>query len=245
MRVPVIRGVIDRRVLVNFRVEPSALAAVLPEPLRPKLVGGYGIGGICLIRLRDIRPRYFPSAFGISSENAAHRIAVQWDRDHDAVFIPRRDTSSWFNTLLGGRIFPGVHHRSRFYVTEDHPNYSIRIVDPAEAPILQIRASAVESLPSSTVFSSLADASSFFEAGSLGFSPSRQPDTLDALELRTHTWKMEPLSVTSVSSSFFGDPSRFPLGTVQFDSAFLMRHIEHEWHSREPLYCGQLRRVAL
>jgi len=30
----------------------------------------------CLIRLKDIRPRFFPSFLGISSENAAHRIAV-------------------------------------------------------------------------------------------------------------------------------------------------------------------------
>ena len=28
MRIPVIRGVIERRILVNFRVDPAALAAV-------------------------------------------------------------------------------------------------------------------------------------------------------------------------------------------------------------------------
>ena len=33
-------------------------------------------------------------------------------------------------------------------------------------------------------------------------------------------------------------------GSVQFDSAFLMRHIQHEWHSHQPLYCGQRRRAA-
>jgi len=245
MHVPVIRGVIDRRVLVNFRVEPSALAAMLPPPLRPKIVGGYGIAGICLIRLRDIRPRYVPSAFGVSSENAAHRIAVQWDETHEGVFIPRRDTSSVFNALVGGRVFPGVHHRARFSVHEVHPRYSISVADATETPILRIEASAGLPFPSTSVFSSLAEASSFFAAGSMGFSPSRQPHTLDALELRTHTWEMEPLSVTSVSSRFFEDPSRFPPGSVEFDSAFLMRNINHEWHSREPLYCGQQsRRVA-
>jgi len=83
VRLPVIRGVIERRVLVNFRVDPAALERVLPPPLRPKLVGTFGIGGICLIRLRDIRPRLVPSAFRISSENAAHRIAVHWDGRHD------------------------------------------------------------------------------------------------------------------------------------------------------------------
>ncbi len=35
MRIPAIRGVIDRRILVNYRVDPSVLAGLLPEPFRP------------------------------------------------------------------------------------------------------------------------------------------------------------------------------------------------------------------
>ena len=49
------------------------------DPFRPKLVKGKGIAGICLIRLKQIRPRFVPSFLGISSGNAAHRIAVEWD----------------------------------------------------------------------------------------------------------------------------------------------------------------------
>jgi len=44
--------------------------------------------------------------------------------------------------------------------------------------------------------------------------------------------------VERVESSFFEDKSRFPPGTVKFDCALLMRDIEHEWHSREPLVCS-------
>ena len=59
MRLPVIRGVIDRRILVNYRVDPDALRRILPSPFRPKLIRGYGIAGVCLIRLRQMRPRWF------------------------------------------------------------------------------------------------------------------------------------------------------------------------------------------
>jgi len=76
MKIPVIRGVIERRILVNFRVDPEALNRVLPAPFRPKLVDGVGMAGICLIRLKHIRPNFLPAFLGISSENAAHRIAV-------------------------------------------------------------------------------------------------------------------------------------------------------------------------
>lgn len=110
MRLPVIRGIIDRRILANYRVDPCVLTKLLPPTFRPQMVDGFGIAGICLIRLKSIRPSFMPSWMGISSENAAHRIAVEWDDgDHvrTGVYIPRRDTSSTLNSLAGGRIFPG------------------------------------------------------------------------------------------------------------------------------------------
>ena len=68
MRIPAIRGVIDRRILVNYRVDPSVLAGLLPEPFRPKLVNGAGMAGVCLIRLKEVRPSFLPPFLGLSSE---------------------------------------------------------------------------------------------------------------------------------------------------------------------------------
>lgn len=244
MRIPVIRGVIERRILVNFRVDPTALAAVLPQPLRPKLVAGYGIGGICLIRLRDIRPRLVPRAFGIRSENAAHRIAVEWPGGGEGVFVPRRDTNSRLNSLAGGRIFPGVHHRSRFRVEDTAADYAIGIRDASGALLLEVQGTVASEVPESSVFGNLEAASAFFQAGSIGFSPSRETGVLDGIELRTHGWHMEPLAVRHVFSGYFEDTCLFPPGSTAFDSAFLMREVEHEWHSHQPLYCGEERRAA-
>src|SRR5678816_3575118 len=92
LNLPRIVGLIDRRVLVNFRCAPSALVSVLPAPFRPKLVRGYALVGLCLIRLRHIRPRWLPRWVGLTSENAAHRVAVEWDeagRRREGVFVIR------------------------------------------------------------------------------------------------------------------------------------------------------------
>src|SRR6266700_1462186 len=108
MRIPVIQGLIDRRMLVNYRVRPEALRAILPAPFRPKLIDGWGMAGVCLIRLKQIRPRGMPAMLGIGSENAAHRVAVQWDANgetREGVYVVRRDSSSRLNTLAGGRLF--------------------------------------------------------------------------------------------------------------------------------------------
>src|SRR4051794_8558964 len=100
-------GEIERRLLVNYRVDPAALAGLLPTGLRPQLVDGQAAAGICLIRLGSLRPKGLPAWVGITTENAAHRIAVEWD-DKDGtrtgVFIPRRDSDSRLTVLLGGRV---------------------------------------------------------------------------------------------------------------------------------------------
>ncbi|MBI3969574.1 MAG: DUF2071 domain-containing protein, partial [Chloroflexi bacterium] len=67
MRLPVVRGLIARRILVNYRVDPDVLTQMLPAPFRPKLLRGVGLAGICLIRLQNERPNGFPAIFGVSS----------------------------------------------------------------------------------------------------------------------------------------------------------------------------------
>ena len=121
MRFPKVHGTIKRRLLVNFRVDPAVMQRHLPPAFNPKLHRGYAIAGICLIRLENIRPRRFPGLLGLSSENAAHRIAVTWQDESGAregVYIPRRDTGSLVNHLAGGRLFPGEHQRATFRVTD-------------------------------------------------------------------------------------------------------------------------------
>src|SRR5205823_1046355 len=102
MRLPIIQGLIERRILVNYRVDSEVLRRILPAPFRPQLIAGFGMAGICLIRLKQIRPEYLPAWLGIRSENAAHRVAVEWDDHGDlrqGVYIFRRDTNSRLNAL--------------------------------------------------------------------------------------------------------------------------------------------------
>src|SRR5262249_8922270 len=91
-------------------------------------------------------------------------------------------------------------------------------------------------LPPASSFESIAEASSFFEAGALGYSATANGKRLDGIRLETLTWHVEPLTVEYARSSFFSDPSVFPAGSVEFDCALLMRNIEHEWHAAAEMY---------
>lgn len=242
MRLPTIQGLIRRRLLVNFRVDPEVMGRFLPAPFRPKLHEGFAIAGICLIRLEQIRPAGLPGILGITSENAAHRIAVLWDdleeRAQEGVFIPRRDTGSWLNHATGGRIFPGEHQLADFAVTDDGERIEMSIRARDGRMSVQLKARAAEVLPEASCFRSLAESSAFFEGGSIGYSVTRDCCRLDGMRLETNHWGVRPLEVEHVESSFFADEEVFPKGSVTFDHALVMRDIEHTWHQEPDLESG-------
>ena len=241
MRIPAIRGIIDRRILVNYHADPKILVGILPAPFRPKIIHGVGIAGICLIRLKSVRPTFLPAWLGISSENAAHRFAVEWDDGgmvREGVYIQRRDTNSRFNAWTGGRLFPGIHHHAQFTVGERNDRYDVFVRSDDGVTGLEVRGRRCHRLPTNSVFGSLDEASAFFEAGSLGYSPAAAPGNFQGLELRCRQWRVEPLDVEHVRSSVFDDQALFPKGSIEFDCALLMRDIEHEWRGRSDLCCA-------
>src|SRR5687768_14107577 len=96
MLLPTIHGFIDRRILINYTADADVVSKIIPAPFTPKIYKGKAIVGICLIRLKNIKPKGMPDFMGVSSENGAHRIAVEWrdgEEKGEGVYIPRRDTS--------------------------------------------------------------------------------------------------------------------------------------------------------
>jgi hypothetical protein len=247
MKIPALEGFIARRILVNFRVDPHVIERILPEPFRVRIVGGCAMAGICLIRLEGIRPRSFPRWMGFESENAAHRIAVEWSdggEHQQGVYISRRDTSSTWNALVGGRLFPGVHHRASFHVVDQADRIELQMRSLSGETHVAITARIARSLEVGSVFRSLDEASEFFRGGSLGYSASSRPGVFDGLELRTQNWQVQPLAIEHLSSSWFADASIFPAGSVAFDCALLMRGIGHSWHSQPELVGRDFRRPS-
>jgi hypothetical protein len=243
MRIHDIHGLIRRRILVNFRVDPAVMQNQLPPKFRPRLHNGFAIAGICLIRLENIRSRYLLGIPGFNSENAAHRIAVLWDDDEgrvqEGVFIPRRDTDSLLNHFAGGRIFPGEHHHAHFEIETQGDLIDFEMKSKDGVVTVQLSALVARELPPTSGFHSLQEASRFFETGGIGYSATSGGLTLDGIQLVTKTWQVEPLTVKHVFSSYFSDERLFPKGSVSFDCALLMRNIEHEWRSLPDLHLDE------
>jgi Uncharacterized conserved protein (COG2071) len=246
-RFPTLQSTIERRLLVTYRADPEVVAALLPEPFRPQIVRGFAVVGICAIRIAHTRTRGIPAALGFRSENAAHRIAVEWtDADgqpRTGVYIPRRDTNSRLNTVAGGRLFSGELGHAHFEVTESITSVAIQLNSDDGEIQLKVCATIADGFTPSVLFDSLDDASAFYQGGGPGYAP--RLGGFSGTELHTNAWQVEPAAIVQAHSSFFDDTNRFPPGLIELDSALVMRDIPVKWRNAPALRATQEPRKEL
>lgn len=141
--------------------------------------------GICVLRLAQLRPAGLPAGLGMRSDNAAHRIAVEWDGPSGVevgVYVLRRDSAQRLPALAGGRLFPGVHGRATFAV--DDADDVLRVAYLTDDGVeVDVTARPLD-VWASRLFASPTEASAFFEAGSCGFSPDRR-GCLEGIQMAT------------------------------------------------------------
>lgn len=219
---PAIASFIERRLLVNFRLDPEVAARILPEGTQPLLHRGHAVGGLCLIRLAGARRSGGPLAdlagrFGLRTEIAVHRIATVWqgpDGPEQGVYIPRRDTDSRISTLTAGLFLPGEHHLARFEVEESAERLRIGFRSADGSAHAQVQAQVADRLRGSALFADLEEASAFVR------------EAPDGYPARAEEFAVRPATLVQVASSYFEDPARFPAGSAAPDSALVLRDAE-------------------
>ena len=152
-------------------------------------------------------------------------MAVEWNTPAgvaNGVYVPRRDSSSRLNVLLGGRLYPGEHGRADFSVAETPDRLQVAFRTRDRSAAVDADVELTEQLEGSELFGDLAAASAFFEAGSAGFSATRDAGRFDGLELSSTAWLVQPARVRSVRSSLFDDQAVFPAGSAVLDCALVM-----------------------
>jgi hypothetical protein len=229
---PTIQGVIARRMLLNFRADPDVVQRLLPAPLKVDHERGYAVVGVCLIRLESLRPRGVSAFLGVSSENMAHRVAIRYpssEGPRPGVFVWRRETDQKLIELLGGRLFPGVHHSARFQITESDSRLAMTVITHDGEADVSFSARLAAEWKQTPTFDSFDEVSNFFKKGDCGFSCSLRGNELEGLQLKTLSWSMIPMEVESQRCAFYSNPEHFPPGSIEFDSGLLMRGVPHEW----------------
>jgi uncharacterized protein YqjF (DUF2071 family) len=230
---------IERRLLLNYRADPKLVTELLPAPFRPHLVEGYAVVGLCLLRLGRPRPAGLPLGVGFASENAAHRIAVEWDGPdgtRTGLFFPRRDTASRVNVTFGGWLFPGVvAQRADFDVAERAERLRIAYATHDGSTAVDVEVRIADQLPKSVLFANVEQVSEFFRVASSGYWAAGDAQAFEGLKLATSGWRVDPCVVDRAASSFYDDRSVFPAGSVVVDSAVVMRKVPARWSALRPL----------
>ena len=222
-------GTMARRMLVNWRIEPEAARRVLPGVVRPKLVDGYAIAGLCLVRLERMRLAYWPPWIGLASENVAARMGIEWDSPtglRQGVLIFRRDTASRSNAFFGPHFGYGVHSPAAISVNTAPGRIDIAMASGDGFHTADLSASDAPAIMPGSLFGTLEQAATFFRGGECGYSPTDRPGHWHGVGLRLGRWDLVPMAIRRARSSWI--ESWFGAAAT-LDSAFIMRNIEHTW----------------
>lgn len=217
-----VRAHLRRRLLLSYRLDPEVARGLLPERFRPQIVNGHALAGVCVLGIEDIRPKWFRSRWGLRSENAAHRMAVEWDENGEVrrgVYIFERHSSAWSPVLFGGRLFPGVHRKARFTIDESGDRYALTMDTKGESLAADVE---VGGEWRSGVFATVEDASEFYRAGRIGWSRRHDGVTFEPVAVTSEEWSVEGARMLSLRSSFF---DALPHGAAEFDSVVVMRDL--------------------
>jgi hypothetical protein len=226
MKLPPIKATIDRRLLISYRVKPERLEKMLPKNLRLHLINGEAIAGVCLIRLKHVRPAFIGPHIGFGAENAAHRVAVEWETPEGVqtgVFIPERHSSSLVPVLLGGRILPGKHSLAQFQVNETDTDFDVELTSKDNHVHVQTHLS---NEWDSSLFENWEQASNFYKNSPTGWSPKVNRVGEEGMSLTADNWSVKPAKTTLLKSSFY---DAIPSSDITYDHTLVMQKISSHW----------------
>lgn len=232
MRAPALRGRIDRRISVFYRLDPTAARGLLPQGLRPRLFRGWALGGVCMLRLARMRPRLLPIPVGLASELAWHRVAVEWDeggRTLHGHYLLRSETDSRLAPIPGARLVPSPDDCTRIEVRANEEELVGRVESGDGSTDIELVAS-VAPWAEGTLFKSANAAREAIASGHVVWDGEAE-GTLEGVELRSTGGSSQGLQVRRLRSQWFEDPERFPPGTTTLDCAIVVRDADHEWHA--------------
>lgn len=226
IRMPRFRSMVKHRMLINYRVDAEVARTLVPEGVRPQLVNGSAVAGICHIVQKNLRPSWLGAPVGLRVEGTAHRIAVEWDDEtgtHAGVYIFQRHTPSRFANLFGGFFAPGVHEHAR--ITSSVGGDLMTLELGAERFSASAQIAIADEFRSELFGDDLRAASDFFRAGSIGWSPDRAGN-LEAIQIETDAWTVAPTTPLHVASAFY---DALPPGSATLDCVLVLRDVPFDW----------------
>jgi uncharacterized protein YqjF (DUF2071 family) len=219
--------------LVNFAVSPEALAARLPEHLRPELHDGRSYVSIVIAKMERMHPAFLPRALGVTYTQVVYRAVVRCGRERGVCFL-RSDADQGLMVLAGNALTFFQFHRAD--VSWSFSDRATRFVlRPKGGETAGIEADydlgkASEEMPSSSRFSTLEQAQEFLTEVYVAFSMRRIRGRVPAVRVRRSDWRSVIVQDRIGRYEAMGSGVLFGPGEAELDSIFYVESLKYHWY---------------
>lgn len=220
-----ISALVRERIVVNFAVEPSLLAAALPcEWLAPQEVHGKSVVSFCVLWLDRLTPSGWPSGLIARQISCAVRFGViNRTTGRPGVYVVDRCTDSALASFATRLWFPGFHP---FVKISESKEPSPRRIDVERAGLPYVSFSLGAAHGSCGVFGSAKAFARFMSEGDRSYTLAPRPDVLNVVDLVKEETEFVPYEVCLIDAQGLPRPIHLPC-TV--DSAFRAADARYEW----------------
>ena len=243
-----LRGVVRRRVLVNYPVPPERLGPWLPPQAEPALHAGRAWVSACAVRLERMAPTAWPAPLGLRMHYLVHRtiawlpfpdgtrrcavLILEANLDHPATFLARGSTRVPFRRRCI-RVDEGEGHwaasmRSSLRIQDMHRDGG----GAGEDGLLYeacVEAPGGPATPAGSLFPDAASADRFLLGVAYGCAWDPRRRRMRYLAETHDPWTIEAAPARTARNRFLEDLCG---GPVEADHALLMRDVPHAFAMR-------------
>lgn len=224
--------------LVNFRMAPAVLAAVLPTSLQPDLYEGQAFLSVVIADMDRMRPAFLPALFGVTYQQVVYRAVVR-SGDQRGVFFLRSDADNRLMVAMGNLLSFFRFHRARIVRTRGADRHHVDLVtDPSDHADIHATFEPPRQPPTdpdapASLFPDAAAAQAFLVELYTAFRPSASGETLDRVRIKRGAWHIQLMDAPRARFDFMVGSKAFPGGSTELDSVIYVRDIEYYWHTLE------------
>ncbi len=224
-------GDIDHCWLLAYRVPIAQLADVLPKPLEPVTLGGFGFINVVVSELSHMRPAGLPAFLGLRYWHVAYRIYAKVGGVEGLYFL-RSDANNSAMVVLGNLLTDFQFHKAGVEVEVSQSRLAL-LVRSTEAPgAVRLDYSLATTLAEGSPFSGLEEAKEFLKYKPAGLSV--HSGCVDVLRITRDeaAWRSKLVHVVDQEFAFLE-----PFGAV-LEVCYEVEPIKYRWNRAERVVGG-------
>lgn len=228
------RVTFTRCFLVNFAVDPAALAAKLPTHLEPDVHAGRAYVSIVVALMKDMRPAFVPAPLGITYSQVVYRAVVKCGAERGVTFL-RSDADNSLMVAAGNALTFFRFNRAKisWNVSTDSARFSLGPAGPAQAARIDADydlLTATDRLPESSRFADLRTAQAFLTELYSAFGSKRADGRVEVVRIARTDWGSQVIEDRRANYEAMSSGALFSGSEACLDSIFYVEDLAYRWN---------------